>query len=242
MNNLLQYYSNIQKPLIFLGSNFAINKFVDVCNQHNLQVAGIIDSDYYGNTKEIEKVPVVDSEKCFDDKKNVEYYKNNFVFFCATNWGEPVSLSNITKKNNEKRLFFLELIEKHNLTTISLVDKMSRISSSTKIGKGCFIDAFTLLEPNVDVGDFSNIYGFSGIGHHTKLGKNNVIQRHCSVAGYCTFNDNCYIGTASKTLKTGATFGKNTFIHESVYIRRGTQDNEVVKNNGVNKKKVIVNS
>ena len=149
-------------------------------------------------------------------------------------------LDAVSIRNKEKRLYFLELISKHNLNCISLLDNFARISSTAKIGRGVFIDAFVVLEQCVEISDFCNIYAFTLIGHHTKVCRNSVFQRHCMVTGNCTVREDCYVGSASFLLKNGAVFGKNTFIHETVYISRGTVENEIVGQNGKNMKRVKI--
>jgi hypothetical protein len=54
----------------------------------------------------------------------------------------------------------------------------------------------------------------------------------------CTVGNDSYFGLCSKALKVGATFGANTFIHEAIYIRRGTLENEIVSMTGTNTKRV----
>jgi acetyltransferase-like isoleucine patch superfamily enzyme len=219
------------KPLILLGSNVALQKILEVCAQHNIDVAGILDKDYWGNTDCLYNVPIIDSED------NIGLYKNDYNFFCATNWIPANDLISI--RNKEKRVKLIELIETNNLPTISLIDKSARVSPFAKIGKGVYIDSFVLIEPQVEIGNYSNIYAYSGIGHHTVIMTNCVIQRHCSVTGYCTFEDNVYLGTAVKALKTGSIFGKGSFINEGVYIRRGTVPEEIVSITGKNTKRLI---
>ena len=225
------------KPLVFLGTNYAMYKLAEVCEQYDITVAGIIDKDYWGNTKTICGIPVIDSEDVFNDSDKLANYRKNYNFFCATNWiptNDPIS-----NRNRNKRMYLLDLIDQLELNCISLVDNMASLSKHAIIGKGVFLDAFTLVEPEVIVGDFSNIYSYSGLGHNTKFGRNCVVQRHCSIAGDCTFEDNVFLGTAVKALKTGAVFGEGTFIHEGIYIRRGTVASEVVSITGVNQKRIM---
>jgi hypothetical protein len=47
------------------------------------------------------------------------------------------------------------------------------------------------------------------------------------------------MGISVKAFKSGAVFGRGSFIHEGIYIRRGTIENEVVSMNGANTKRVI---
>lgn len=236
--NQLPHCNDNSRPLILLGSSVNMSKLVDVCLINNIEIAGIIDSDYWGNTHSLSDIPVIDSEQCFQDSGKLEHYRTNFNFFCATNWSPENDLA--TVRNRDKRFKLINLIDQHKLNCISLVDPLSRISTSAYVGRGVYIDAFVLIESHCVIHDHASIYAYTGVGHHTQVMSNCVIQRHCSIAGDCVFEPNTYLGTAVKALKTGATFGKGTFIHEAVYIRRGTVPNETVGQHGKNMNRVII--
>lgn len=230
--------NDISRPLIFLGSSANIEKLADVCATVGMTIKGIIDSDYWGNTDSIGGIPVIDSENCFDDLDLLDYYKSNFNFFCATNWTPETDP--VTTRNREKRNKLIDLIDRLQLPCISLVDPLSRVASSARIGHGVFIDAFVLIEPYCNIDDHVSVYAFVGLGHHTHVMRNSVIQRHCSIGGNCVFESNVFVGTGVRALKTGARFGSGTFIHEAVYIRRGTIPNEIVGQGENNMSRVTI--
>lgn len=221
-----------------LGTSLNMTKLVDICNLSGIKIAGIIDSDYYGNTDQYQGIPVIDTQESFNNTDKLDYYRDNYNFFCAVNWGPEQT--EVFKRNRDKRHLLLDLIDQHKLECISLVDPLSRIASDATIGRGVFIDAMCLIESEADIHDYVSIYAFCGIGHHTTIMRNCVFQRHCSISGNCTFEPDTYLGTAVKALKTGAVFGAGTFIHEAVYIRRGTVPNEIVGMNGKNMSRVKV--
>jgi serine acetyltransferase len=214
------HINNNLKPLIIVGTSANLTKVLDVCDLVGITVTGIVDNDYYGNTETFAGIGVID---CLDNIKN---YQATHNFFCAINW-VPFDDA-ISVRNKNKRIDYIKKINELNIKCISLVDPLARVASSATIGYGVFIDAFVLVETEAVVGDFVSIYSYTGIGHHTTIGQNTVFQRHCSIAGECIFEENVFVGTAVKALKTGATFGSNTFIHEGIYIRRGTIPDEVV--------------
>lgn len=221
------------KPLIFLGTNLCLGKYIDVCKENGIEIYGIIDTDYYGNTDSIDGIDVIDSEQGLIEKSS--FYKD-FNFFCATNWGPE--RSSVATRNREKRHRQINLLDNLKLDVISLIDSKAKISSTCSIGRGCYVDCFALIEPHCILEDYVNIFAYVGLGHHTRVDRNSVIQRHCSIAGNAHFEKNCFLGVAVKALKTGATFGADTFIHESIYIRRGTIPNEVVSIEGRNNARI----
>lgn len=234
MNQNLKLLDN--KPLIFLGSNIVMQKFTEVCEDNGIQVLGLIDNDYWGNTSSICGVPVIDTEECFNDPIKLQFYKNNFNFFCATNWlpfQDEVSI-----RNRLKRERLLNLIDSLELNCINIIDKSARVSRSAKLGKGIFIDGAVSIEPNVVIQNYTNIYSHTDIGHDSIVGRNCVIQRHSGLASKCIMEEEVFFGTAVKALKEGATFGCNSFIQECIYLRRGTVANEVVSLTEGNLKRV----
>ena len=236
--NLSPHCNDTSRPLIFLGSSMNISKLADVCQLTGIKIAGIIDNDYWGNTDSISGIPVIDSESCFDDPERLAYYRSNYNFFCATNWSPETDP--VTTRNREKRSRLIDIIDQLNLPCVSLVDPLSRVASTARIGRDVYIDAFALVESHCEIHDHATVFAFVGVGHHTHLMRNSVLQRHCSIGGEMTFEPDVFIGIGVRALKTGAKFGRGTFVHESVYIRRGTIPNEVVKQGGDNMSRVTV--
>lgn len=223
------HINNTDRPLVFLGSNIVMEKFSDLCEEFGIEILGIIDKDYWGNTDKICDIPVIGSED------NIEEFKD-YNFFCATNWlpmSDPVS-----QRDREKRFRLIDIIKNNNLNCISLVDPTARVSRSATVGKNVFIDAHVLIESKVQIGDFTSLYGRVQIGHNTIVKNNCVLQRDAGLAAKQTVEDNVFFGCGVRALKTNVIFGENSFIHELVYIKRGTVPNEVVSFYDYNKKRV----
>lgn len=226
------------RPVIFLGSSNNMTRFADVCALNHRHIAGIIDHDYWGNTQELSGIPVIDTEQCFQDPERLSYYRDNFDFFCASTWSPEQAPYG--QRNRDKRRRLIDLMDELDLSVTSLIDPWSRIATDAQIGRGVFVDAFTLIETGCQINDYVSVYAYSAIGHHTRIMRNSVIQRKCSIAGQCCLEEETYVGTEVRALKPGAVFGAGTFIHEAVYIRRGTVANEVVKQDGVNMSRVRI--
>jgi hypothetical protein len=235
----MQPYINCnQRPLIFVGSNVVMNQLKEVCEDYNIEIHGIIDNDYHGSGKEFCGIPVIDTEKSFQDSKLLDFYKNNFNFFCATNW--TPEKNPIHERNRQKRNNLINLLDQYQLPVISLIDNKANVSRYSTIGRGVFIDAICNIEPDVVVDDYVWIGWASGIGHGTHIERNCVIQRQVWTGGFCYFESECFVGIGAKTLKTKARFGKGTWIQEMVYIKRGTIPGEIVGLDGTNARRVVV--
>lgn len=224
------------RPVIFIGSSYSMLELVEVCEYFNIKVHGIIDQDYYGNTQALDGIPVIDAESAFDDPERAQYYRENFNFFCATNW-TPIK-NPVHTRNREKRMRQIDLIDQHELSTISLIHHKADVSKYSTVGKGVYIDAFASIEPGVTIEDFVNIYSHCIVGHHATLKRNSVFQRRTSLASGCTYGRNVYFGLLAVHFKTDVTVADGTFIQQGVCFARATVENEVVEFNGGNTRRV----
>ncbi len=226
----------LDKPLIFLGSSFSILKQIEVCEENGIEIFGIIDSDYFGNQDKFNGISIIDTEESFRDPVKCDFYKKNFNFFCATNW-IPVQ-DHVSIRNKIKRDNYINLIDKLGLDCVNIINQSARISKYARLGKGCFIDGNVMIEPGCGIGDFVNIYSNCEIGHNTAIGRNSVLQRRVGIAADTIIENDVYFACASMALKNGVTYGAGTFIHEAVYIRRGTVAGEIVQQFAGNQKRV----
>ena len=56
----------MHKPIVFLGTSTNLEIFIRVCTLRGMPVAGIVDSDFYGNAETKNGLPVIGSEDTFD--------------------------------------------------------------------------------------------------------------------------------------------------------------------------------
>jgi acetyltransferase-like isoleucine patch superfamily enzyme len=223
-------------PVIFLGSNSVIGLQAETCEDLGWTVAGIIDQDYYGNTEHLCGVPVIDSETVFNDYAKLRYYRDNFVFFCATNW-QPLQDS-INIRNRQKRQALLDTIERFELICCNIIDPRAKVSRSARLGQGIYIGEFTTIDPGVEIGNHTNVYGQSHVGHHSRVGKNCVLQRQSVVAGDVVIEDNVFLSCNSTLAKTKSTVGAGAFIHENLYVKRNVLPKEIVSTDQGNTRRI----
>lgn len=224
------------RPLIFLGSSQSMHELLEVCEHNNIQVHGIIDQDYHGNTEMLCDIPVIDGETAFDNPERLQYYRDNFNFFCATNW-TPIN-GEVHIRNRAKRMRLLQLLDDLQFNVISLVHRLSDVSKYSTVGRGVYIDSFASVEPCVIINDYVNIYSHCIVGHHATLGRNSVFQRRTSLSSNTVYGKNVYFGLLVAHFRTNVTVSDGTFVHEGVCFKRGTVENEVVSLTGQNTKRV----
>lgn len=230
------HINDSSKPLILIGSNSNLYKFFESCEDHKIAIKGIIDSDYYNNTKDLDGIPIIDTELAFETQEKLHYYRNNYNFMCVTRWipeEHPIHI-----RNKEKRKRLLALIKKLDLPMISVIDKSASVSRYATIGKDVYIEPLSHVSPHAIIEDHCYVGACTGISHHVHMKENCVVQGDCKVLT-STIEKNTFFSTGVKALKPGVTYGEGTFIHEMVYIRRGTTPGEVVSFGGENPKRVF---
>ena len=204
--------------VIFLGSNTVLERYIEACERQSYTVAGIIDTDYYGNTESITGIPVIDSFAGLE--QNLEKYRDH-LFFIATNWNP------MNSRDTEKRKSIIELVRRLQLTCVSLVDPTSYVSRYAQIGQGVFVGSGATIEPRVRLDDFCNIGDQVIVGHDSIIGENTVLARNSGV--HAKVGTDCYISVHAFVWDHGGvTVGNNVMIAPSMWVKRNIADNEHV--------------
>lgn len=230
------HVNDCSKPLMLIGSNSKLFFLKDICEELGIEIAGIIDSDYYGNTEHIDGIAVVDTELSLNDPVQLEHYKSHYNFFLATNWAPYADPG--TVRNREKRHRLMDLIDHFDLPCVSFVDPSARVQKTTKIGKSVFIDSLTYISAHNVIEDFVSIFALSGIGVGNTLKRNCVMQRRAAIMHNTVLEENTYFELGVSVYVSDVTFKQNTVIHPGIIMGRGTAENELVSLAGLDLRRV----
>lgn len=221
------------KPLVFLGTNSVLERYIEAADRQNQSVAGIVDSDWYGNRKTFADIPVIAGNQDLLD--NIEYWRDNYVFFVATNW-LPTSIQiqgvNRDSQNRDinKRSDFCATVDKFDLSCINLIDPTSYVSGYAKLGKGIFIGANVSVEPYVQIDDYAQLWSGISVGHHSHIGRNTVLQRESGLYG--KIGQECYVGVGTHIVRDGTSvIGDNVVIAPGLTVFRDVDSGEHVRMN-----------
>ena len=216
--------------MIFLGCNNAIGIWKDCLKRIGITPKGIVDSDYYGNTKRYAGIPVIGTEDNIEEvieraKFSTDDSGNNMTwhthFFIGTNWdpsAQPMTRED-RDRNNAKRQKLIDIAEKYNLPMGSIIDPTAIVPNSVKLGKGVYIGAGAVIEPQVKIGDYTQVWYQTIIGHKTKIGKDCVLQRRAGVWG-AEVGNHVYMGIGSVYAGNYNTskIGNNAWLHPGIGI------------------------
>lgn len=214
------------KPLAFIGCNGAMQLLADAAYRQGLKVAGIFDSDYYGNTEEYRGFPIIGSEQQFEDPKMLNMLCKDYDFFIATNWSpDPVH-----DRDRDKRKYLIDLVERLGITCINLIDPNCYIGSNVKIGQGTYIGYNSYIEFDNQIGSFCIIHSDNGISNGCTIGKNTIIRQRCGLAN-ADVGNNVYIGTCTNMFTSSRRLivGDGAVVNQGLWVMRSVEPNEHVK-------------
>ena len=199
---------------------------IDAAHRQGLIVAGIVDSDYYGNTEIYAGQLVIGSEKDFDDPEKLATWINEYDFFIATNWSPDPAHD----RDRNKKKYLMDLVERVGVKCINLIDPDTYIGSDVVLGDGIFIGYNAYIEFGVKIGSFSQIHHAVGISHKSTIGRNTIVQRKCGL-GNCTIGDDAYIGTWTNIFTSAqrTIIGDRAVLNQGLWVARDVAPDEWVK-------------
>jgi sugar O-acyltransferase (sialic acid O-acetyltransferase NeuD family) len=144
-----------------------------------------------------------------------------------------------TQVNQLRKKKFIEARDK-GYDFISYIHPKVNISSSTYIGKNCFIFEDNTIQPHVTIEDNCVLWSGNHIGHHSTIRANCFITSHVVISGGCEIGENTFIGV-NATLRNHIKIGKSNVIGARALILNDTEDNKVFMETGTEASKVPSN-
>jgi carbonic anhydrase/acetyltransferase-like protein (isoleucine patch superfamily) len=195
----------MSRPLIFVGSRNDIVRLAVVAELNGIEIAGILDHHYYGNTENMSGIPIIGDERWLLDSTNEQsnQWLQNCDFFAA-NWTNGSQPSPGELDLSELRLERISILERSGASVINLIhpDSIRGLESkynNIKLGKGIFIDDDCWIDAtaSVEIGDYSVVAIGCRLSHRAKLGKNVTLAPEVFLAN-CEIADNSCFGMYSR--------------------------------------------
>ena len=219
------------RPVIFLGTGSNLEVPLRICQLRNIPVAGIVDSDYYGNTDKKNGVEIIGSEHSFD----FDTARDQFDFFVGQ------SSSTQDQRSRKKRLDYISIINHHNLNCATLIHPTSEIYNNVEIGPGCLIGFCTGISHHVTIGAHSRLDSFSMIAHHVEIGDNCCINPYSFISANTIVKNNVVIMPGAAIIRTGknhTVIGNDAIIHPKVTVAREVEPGEIISLVGSNTRRI----
>ena len=216
------------RPLIFLGSSASIDSFVEVARLTDRPIAGIVDDNFFGNTHEICRIPVIGSEQSWEFEKTC----NQFDYFIGS------SMVPINVIDRKKRLKMIGIVKQYNLNLDTLIHPSSYIYPEVTIGAGSYVGYCASINNRVAIGKHCQIHAYVGISHDCEIGSNTCIAHQAMIAGQNQIGNNVHIGMGAAVCKNNVVVGNDAVIHPKITVMRDIEENEIVHLGGTNTRRI----
>lgn len=165
------------KNLIIIGAGGYAKSVIDSLDYTNFNMMGYIDDIKPSDSFHLGYPVLGNSIECLDNPKD-------YVYFIAIG-------------NNRKRKNWYDIIKKHGLSLINVIDKTAILSRMAALGEGCFIGKLAILN------------------HGCRVGNNCVINTRALIEHGCEIRDHVNVST-------NATLNGDVVCHEGVFIGSGS--------------------
>ena len=122
------------------------------------------------------------------------------------------------------------LYSQHGFTFASLISPQARISSTTRVGVGAFIQWNAHLSAGVNVGRFVRLNIGANLMHDVRVGDFSTIAPNACILGNVHVGSLCYIG-ANSTILPGITIGDGSIVGAGAVVTRDVAPMTVVAGN-----------
>ena len=173
------------KPVVFLGSNGNILQMLDIVHSEGRTVAGIVDSDYWGNTDTIKGIPVIGSELEWS-------WSNEYDYFVAAGWSYPNN--EVQHRCFRKRDHYIRLLEEQGIACTNIIHSRAWVPDTVALGQNIMICADVIVQNEVVICDHAQVREQSYLAHNCIIGKNSVISAGAYIGNMVQVGEHAYIG------------------------------------------------
>jgi carbonic anhydrase/acetyltransferase-like protein (isoleucine patch superfamily) len=232
------------RPLIFVGSRQCMMALANIAELNGIEILGILDHHYWGNTDSIGNIPVIGDERWLLDVNNTQAqtWLTGCDFFAANYWnGQQSKNPNLQKLRQDR----IKILEQSRASIINLIHpsvniyKLNSKYHNVRLGKGIEIhdDCWISLD-HTTIGDYCSIQNNSRIGHDAVLGNNVIISPDAWMFN-CEIGNDVFIGMSSmidiievsRREKSLISIGNNSSVWANARITRDIPDNSIYTNN-----------
>jgi acetyltransferase-like isoleucine patch superfamily enzyme len=221
----------MRKPIALVGYRAGLDLLVDIADEMGLEIAGIFDKYFYGNTDSIDGIPFIGNE---DEITDEDIRKYDFVL--SSNYAGHSNLKNFEHNGDNLRKKRIKIFKDRRLPAANLIHPTAYVSSKTYVGSSVIIARNCYIRAKSHIGDFCFLDSGSAIAHDVSLGENVILTPYSFIAGFINVGNNVMIGCGSNIVNG---YGNRTMvIGDDVKIMAGSTvlkdvpDGKFVSNTG----------
>jgi len=221
----------MSKPIALVGYRSGLDSLVDIANELGIEIAGIFDKYFYGNTESVDDIPFIGNEEEIN-----EYDIRKYNFILSSNYDGQINIKNFEHNGDNLRKKRIKLFKKLNLPMANLIHPASYISPKTFIGSSVIIARDCYVRAKSHISDFCCLDSGSAIAHDVHLGENVIMTPYSFIAGSINVGNNVMIGAGSKIINSYAdrplNIGNDVKIMAGSTVFKDVPDGKFVTNTG----------
>lgn len=224
-----------KEPLVLIGSRREMSFFVDTAEQLGIEVLGIVDQYYHGNTDQVDGVSVIGSE--LDLITNPGKY-GSAKFMLANTWDGNTQFQNLEHDGYHLRMQRLNLVNQLNLPLHTLIDPRAIIGKTVEVGEGTYIAPMVNIRAKTKLGKHVFIHDNAMLAHDIEIGDGSVLAPDCTILGGVKIGTNVYVGSRAcvlnghSTKQPFVTIGDNSKIHAGALVQKDLAAGSIATFNG----------
>lgn len=221
----------MSKPIALVGYRVGLDSLIDIAESSGVEIAGIFDKYFYGNTESADGIPFIGNEE-----KITESDKKYYDFVLCSNYAGHINIKNFEHNGDNLRKSRIKLFKDLKLPMANLIHPSSYVSTKTYIGSSVIIARDCYVRAKSHISNFCFLDSGSAIAHDVMLGENVIMTPYSFVAGFIDIGDNVMIGAGSKIVNGYAdrklTIGKNVKIMAGSTVFKDVPEGKFVTNTG----------
>lgn len=202
---------NSKRPLVYIGARGDFSMFTTITQLLDIEVLGILDQYYWGNTDSIQGIPIIGNELDLLSDKGKQL-KDTCDFIVTSYWNGSQHLNDVGLNNELVRIQRCDLADQAQVNLINLLHPQifQTPGHDVRLGKGIIMGPLGGFMRNVVVGDHCQLDTIVSFGHDVTLGRNVLIGSH-TVLSNTIIDENCKVGVNCSII--GAPGNHGTPIH-----------------------------
>ena len=221
----------MSKPIALVGYRSGLDLLVDIADELGVEIAGIFDKYFYGNTEHIDDIPFIGNEDEITDDDIRKY-----DFLLASGWAGHSNIKNFEHNGDNLRKRRIQLFRDRNLPMTNLISPSAFVSPKTFVGQSVVIARDCYIRAKSHISDFCYLDSGSAVAHDVHLGENVIMTPYTFVAGHIHIGNNVMIGAGSIVLNGYSnktlTIGNDVKIMAGSTVLKDVSEGKFVHNSG----------
>lgn len=216
-----------RRPVALIGYKSGIDSITQTADELGVEIVGIYDKYFYGNTNDWMGIPFIGDEEKIDPVAS-----KHLDFFISGSYSGVGNYENPEHNGLALRLKRIQIVKEKELSLCNFICPTSYIHPTVKLGQGIMIADQCSIRGWTTIGDFTMIEHMTCTGHHCTIGENCVFSPMVFFSGFINFGNNVYMGAHSTAVTSYSdrkmSIGDNVKIHAGAVVYKDVEPNKTI--------------